>query len=233
MRRFSTTVAVACTNSASWRASSLRRAGRADDRELGTGDGGGRGGGALLGGDRAFDEAGLRDTAAGDGLEAFWDRGGVLAGDRLFVGAWPFAGFFAAASAATAASRSATAASRSDKAASRRPKASAKAEASSPSVWPMPPSETGGFGTVSLGAGARGGRARRGFPSGASALNQTTHPSSLSTDTADRAGEYMYKEPRGWAAEAVPRSQDASGSEARARTTLSDAGEHDCRQLNM
>ena len=80
------------------------------------------------------------DTAAGDGLEAFWDRGGVLAGDRLFVAAWPFAGFFAAASAATAASRSATAASRSDKAASRRPKASAKAEASSPSVWPMPPS---------------------------------------------------------------------------------------------
>jgi len=140
VRRFSTTVAVACTNSASWRASSLRRAGRADDRDDGTGDGGGRGGGALLGGDRALDEAGLRDTAAGDGFEAFWDRGGVLAGDRLFVAAWPFAGFFAAASAATAASRSATAASRSDKAASRRPKASAKAEASSPSVWPMPPS---------------------------------------------------------------------------------------------
>ena len=232
VRRFSTTVAVACTNSASWRASSLRRAGRADDRELGTGDGGGRGGGALLTGDRAFDEAGLRDTAAGDGLEAFWDRGGVLAGDRLFVDAWPFAGFFAAASAATAASRSATAASRSDKAASRRPKASAKAEASSPSVWPMPPSETGGFGTVSLGAGARGGRARRGFPSGASALNQTTHPSSLSTDTADRAGEYMYKEPRGWAAEAVPRPPQKASRGTRARRALSDAGEHDCRQLN-
>ena len=140
VRRFSTTVAVACTNSASWRASSLKRAGRADDRELGTGDGGGLGGGALLTGDRAFDDAGERDTAAGDGLEAFWDRGGVLAGDRRFVDAWPFAGFFAAASAATAASRSATAASRSDKAASLLPSASASAAASSPSVWPMPPS---------------------------------------------------------------------------------------------
>ena len=55
----------------------------------------------------------------------------------------------------------------------------------------MPPSDTGGFGTCSLGAGARGGRARRGRPSGASAANQTTQPSSLSTLTADRAGEYI------------------------------------------
>ena len=55
----------------------------------------------------------------------------------------------------------------------------------------MPPSDTGGFGTFRGGAGARGGRARRGRPSGASAANQTTQPSSLSTLTADRAGEYI------------------------------------------